>query len=970
MKTRSIPRICIVLFVVAAFAQQPSSKRPLSHKDYDTWRSIQSQQMSRDGKYLAYALFPQEGDGELVARELATGKEQRQWVGALPPPPEPTAEEPAPGEEPPRRGIRLAFSYDVRFLISTTFPSKTDTDKAKKEKKRPEEMPKGGLLIIDLGSGAATRIANVKSFQAPEKGDDWVAYLKEAKPGEKPQAKEAEEKKPAAGARGGPRKEYGTELVLRDPRKPEPNERTFQDVLEYAFSKDGKTLLYAVSSKKEEDNGIYVVSPGSDAAPAPLLKGKGKYTKLSLDRDHTQLAFLSDRDDAAAKQPRLKLYHWDRKSAAAAELVSTATPGFRAGFVISERGSLSFSRDGSRLLMSCGPAPPPEKDAESAPADDKVVADLWHWKDDYVQPMQKVRANRDRTRSYTAVFHLADKKFVQLGDATMPGVSPSDDGRYAIGSDDRAYRSMADYDGGYADYYLVDTATGSRRRVLEKHRGGFGFFGPPLNWAPDGKHVLFFRNQHWHTLSVPDGVLTNLTASLDVSFHNEEDDHPEPPSSYGTAGWTKDGKFVLLYDRFDVWQVSADAQTAQCVTDGVGRREKLQFRVLRLDTDDEELKVRGIDRAKPLLLRAESIETRDTGFWRDRLDADTPPQKLLMGAKSYRTLGKAKEADLILVSASTFKEFPDLQVTDSNFRELRKLSDANPQKAQLRWGAGELIRYKNSDGVSLQAALYKPEDFDSAKKYPLMVYIYERLSQGLHNFVNPQPGTTINASYYVSNGYLVLTPDIVYTVGWPGQSALKCVLPAIQAVVDRGYVNENAIGIQGHSWGGYQIAYMITQTNRFRAAEAGAPVGNMTSAYNGIRWGSGMPRQFQYEKSQSRIGGSLWEYPMRFIQNSAVFMADRVQTPLLILHDDQDDAVPWYQGIELFLSLRRLGKEVYLFNYNGELHGLRKRPNQKDYTIRMQQFFDHFLKGAPKPEWMEKGIPYVEREQEKERVKP
>jgi dipeptidyl aminopeptidase/acylaminoacyl peptidase len=248
-----------------------------------------------------------------------------------------------------------------------------------------------------------------------------------------------------------------------------------------------------------------------------------------------------------------------------------------------------------------------------------------------------------------------------------------------------------------------------------------------------------------------------------------------------------------------------------------------------------------------------------------------------------------------------------------------------------------------------------------------MVYIYERLTQNVNHFVDPRPGNNINISYYVSNGYLVLTPDIVYTTGYPGQSALKCVLPAVQAVVDKGFVKRSAIGIQGHSWGGYQAAYLVTQTNVFKAAEAGAPVADMISAYDGIRWGTGLPRQFQYEKTQSRIGGSIWEYPMRFIENSPIFNVDRVTTPVLILHDDGDDAVPWYQGIELFLSLRRLGKEAYLFNYNGEAHGLRKRPNQKDYTVRMQQFFDHFLKDQASPDWMEHGIPYNDREKEKEK---
>jgi dipeptidyl aminopeptidase/acylaminoacyl peptidase len=267
--------------------------------------------------------------------------------------------------------------------------------------------------------------------------------------------------------------------------------------------------------------------------------------------------------------------------------------------------------------------------------------------------------------------------------------------------------------------------------------------------------------------------------------------------------------------------------------------------------------------------------------------------------------------------------------------------------------------------VALQGVLIKPENFDPKKKYPMLVYIYERLSQSLHNFVDPRPGTSINLSYYASNGYLVFLPDIAYKVGYPGQSALKCVLPGVQAIVDRGFVDEKAIGIQGHSWGGYQIAYMVTQTDRFKAVAAGAPVANMTSAYSGIRWGSGLPRQFQYERTQSRIGGSLWQYPLRFVENSPVFMADRVQTPVLMLHNDQDDAVPWQQGIEFFLALRRLDKEAYLFNYVGEPHGLRKRANQKDYTVRMQEFFDHHLRGAPRPAWMATGIPYRPRPKDK-----
>jgi dipeptidyl aminopeptidase/acylaminoacyl peptidase len=604
--------------------------------------------------------------------------------------------------------------------------------------------------------------------------------------------------------------------------------------------------------------------------------------------------------------------------------------------------------------------------AVPGPNEEKVVADLWRWNDDYIQPMQKVRAAQERARSYRAVLHLSDKKFLQLSDPEMIGLTPNDDGRYAIGMDDRALRHMVDYDGTYNDVYLVDTVTGARKLLLKQMRGGGGGGrgGGGVQFSPDGKYLLAFKDKQWWSIRTPDGAMKDLTSKTGGVFFNEEHDTPDAAPAYGSAGWTKDGKWALVYDEFDVWGLSADGLAMKRLTDG--RPSHLQFRVVRLDLNDEE-EERGIDSAKPLLLRAENTETRDTGFYSlANLESGTP-EKLMMGPKNYRALGKAKDSDVVMMTATTFREQPDIQITDTTFRQMKKVTDANPQQAGILWGSGELIKYRNDDGVELQAAVYKPENFDPRRKYPMMVYIYERLSQNVHTFVRPAPGTSINIAYYVSNGYVVVTPDIVYTTGHPGQSALKCVLPAIEAVVEKGFINRNAIGIQGHSWGGYQTAYLLTQTHIFHAAEAGAPVVDMISAYNGIRWGTGLPRQFQYEKTQSRIGGTLWEEPLRFIENSPVFQLDRVKTPVLILQNDADDAVPWYQGIEFFLSLRRLGKEAYLFNYNGEPHGLRRRPDQKDYTVRMQEFFDYLLKDAPKPEWMEKGIPYIDREQEKEK---
>jgi dipeptidyl aminopeptidase/acylaminoacyl peptidase len=965
-------------FLVAAAPTPAPPKRPLSHRDYDAWRTITSPTLSRDGRILAYSYMPQDGDGDLVVRDLTTGQEHREGVGALPPPPIQLPEEVNPESPPPPRGIRVSITSDGRYVVASTYPTKAETQKAKKEKKKADEMPKGGLLIVDVVTGQARRIASVKSFQVPSKGGAWVAYLKEPRPEEKRDEKAEEKKEEKKPERRGNRdkKEYGTDLVLQDLSRAEGGERTFADVAEYTFARDGRTLLYIVSSRNEPQNGVYAATPGGDGPPAVLLAGKGRYAKLTWDREQTQAAFVSDHGDAESKVPKFDAYHWPRGATAANPVVSAETPGFPRDLVVADKGSLGFSRDGRRLYVPAAPPEKPPREESEDAGGDKVLSDLWHWQDDLIQPMQRIRANQERNRTYRGVYHIADGRYVQVADPTLRTVSLSDDGGRAIGYDDRPYRRLVDYDGNYSDVYLVDTATGARRLAIRQIRGGGGFGpgapggpgggGGPLQWSPDGRYAFYYQDRHWHLFDAVDGSTRDVTTSLGVAFHDEDDDTPDPPGSYGNAGWTKDSLSFLVYDRYDVWQVFADGRPARCLTEGGGRRTRTELRVQRIEPRDEDDDERGIDPEKPLYLSAESEETRATGFYRDSFAGTAPPQRLLWGDRRYRFTARARDAEVLLLTASRFDEFPDLQVTDPSFKKLTRVTDGDAQRRPYLWGTAELVGFRNADGVPLQAALYKPEGFDPKKKYPLIVYIYERLSQNVHSFVNPAPGTSINIAHYVSNGYLVLTPDIVYTIGNPGESALKCVLPAVQEVVDRGFVDESAIGIQGHSWGGYQIAYLLTRTRRFRAAEAGAPVGNMTSAYSGIRWGSGLPRQFQYEKTQSRIARPLVEAPHKYLENSPVFHADRVTTPLLILHNDQDDAVPWYQGIELYLALRR-GKEVYLFNYNGEFHGLRRRHNQKDFTVRMQQFFDHFLKGESKPEWMVKGIPFLEREEEKER---
>ncbi len=1038
-RARTIAALLLAILIAEIALGQSAvpAKRALTHADYN-WNSMQMPALSRDGCYLAYNLMPPNADGQFVVRNLTTGAEHRVPRGKAGPAvamgdskgPAPTgeyadaAEEADDDQQPQRQGAgrgvakgppsqpRAAtamasamhqFTPDCKAIVFAMIPTKAEIDKARLEKKPNAALPAPVIAIMDLASGKITaKIERATAFSVVGEGKGLLVYHRQAKDADKaepppitPDKKEEPKKEDKTPGKTAPRV-FGTDLVIRN--LSDGAERVIEEVAEYSITRDAKTLICIVSSKKDEACGVYAVMALPDGPAVPLITGKGKYSRLIWDEKQAQLVFFSDRDDAKAEKPTSKLYHWDRYVAstspaepatpsgaqpaaeakegakpsapmadrsvqagpAAVNDLLTLTPaGIRSGWSISDRGAVSFSADGSRLYLSTAEEmkDEPKKPAATDKADeDKAVFELWHFKDELIQPMQKVRGAGDGSRPHSAVYFLKDKLFRQLSDKYVD-VVPFAAGDWGLSADSKPYKKLTGYGPSLNDFALVNMRTGEQQSLMQASL-----------WQPiashDAKNLVCFDGKDWHGISAATGKRINLTGKLPVKFVAENWDQPSEAPAHGFAGWTSDARHVLLNDRFDVWKVAIDGSGATMLTAGVGRKTQTQLRIVRPVVSGpapENEPEHGVDLSKPLLLKAVNEHTHDEGFFRIEPGA-TEPRLLVMGARAYGAPIKARDADTYLLTISSFSDFPDYFVTGADFREFKRVSDANPKKKEFLWGTSELLRYKNSDGVELAGVLIKPENFDPNKKYPMMVYIYERLSQNLHRFVAPSAGTSINPTYYASNGYLVFMPDIVYTVGSPGQSAMKCVLPAIQAVVDRGFVDENAIGIQGHSWGGYQIAYLITQTTRFKAAAAGAPVSNMISAYDGIRWGTGLPRQFQYERTQSRIGATLWQAPQKYIENSPILMADRVQTPLLMLHNDNDDAVPWYQGIEYYLALRRLGKECYLFNYNGEPHGLRKPANQKDYTMRMQQFFDHYLKGAPMSAWMENGIPAKPRQ--------
>ena len=948
MKAALILAVLAFLPLTRAAGQAPA-KKPITYDAYNGWRSIQGTQLSRDGQWLAFALTPQDGDGELVVRDLKTDKEYRAGRGSAP-----------------------AITADGKFVAFTILPLKAETEKAKKEKKKPEEQPKNALGLMNLATGEVVTVERVKSYKLAEESGAFVAYLLEPplkKPEDKAaEKKEAEKKEPAAkaepekkepAAAAAEKKEEAKEAMKKKEKKHEPGNDlvirelatgksvTVNEVTDYAWNKPGTWLAYAVMSKKPENDGAFI-RKSADGMTITLLKGQGNYKGFAFDDKGTQLAFLSDKDEWKSDVSLFKLYHWAETAVAAAEVVSGATKGMPQGMAVSENGPLSFAKDGTKLFFGYA-APPKPEPAEDA--SEPVKVDIWSWTDGDLQPMQKVNADREKKRSFQAVLHLKEKKLVPLAAPDMPAVTVSEDSKLVLGSSDVPYRKEVSWDQGYSDFYLVSVMDGSRKKILEKFPGGAGF-------SPAGQYLIFYdeRDRNWHTYRLLDGKTFNLTEKLGVNFYQEENDTPGDPGPYGIAGWTEGDKSVLLNDQYDIWEVKPDGSGGRPATNGWGRKNEHIFRYARLDRDEKTVPTKT-----PILLYTTDDKTKASGYFRVTLASAGDPAKVVMLDKRFGSLQKAKNAESYAFTLSRFEEFPNLWVSGANLAEMKKVSDANPQQADYVWGRSELIHYLNADGVLLDAILTKPEDFDPSKKYPLMVYIYEKLAAGLHNYSAPSPGTSINPTRYVSNGYILLQPDIVYEIGYPGASAMKCVLPAIQKVVNEGYIDPKRIGIQGHSWGGYQITYMITQTDIFAAVQAGASVSNMTSAYGGIRWGSGMVREFQYEKTQSRIGATLFNRALQFIENSPVFWAERVRTPYLTIHNDEDDAVPWYQGIEFFTALRRLGKEAYMFVYNGEKHGLRERENQKHWTVHQDEFFDHFLLGKPKPEWMEKGVPYLEK---------
>jgi dipeptidyl aminopeptidase/acylaminoacyl peptidase len=924
-------------FISFGFSSDSEGKKILTFEDVMKFKEIHDPVISEDGMWIAYNARPDRGDGEVVVHGLQNGA---RFVI--------------------ERGSRPQISKNAKWVAMMVRPKAVDLEKTQKDK------PRDGLALLFTNTGEITVFEKVQNFAFSD-DSRWMAYLHHKEEEKTPQkgSDEAPDKKDSGQEEGDKRarekKETGSLLVIR--KMGTGVEMKIPYVLAYSFDPSSKYCALTVASPEEQEDGLYCVDLTRESLSRSSISRRpdAVFSSLAWTEKGSRLAFLSDSGDGEKNNSGyFSLWTWDGQSKE--KQLAVAADAAPEGWMIPEKNRVFWSKDGQRLFFGFKPVDIHEAVQKADQKDEKDdlgetdlfsrdeilkkrELDVWHWNDPRIKTNEKSRWSRVKDQTYLAVFHPGSGRFVQLGDEDMPRVEVNDNPEFALGFSDIPYLKEITWYGELEDVYRVNLETGKREPVVSR-------FEDRASLSPEGRFVVYYLDEHWHLYDGRTGRTRNLTEKVDVPFANEDHDYPQKAPSYRLAGWGKDDRFVLIYDKYDIWRFATDSGEASNITGGRGRQSGMTYRVLRLDRDKT-----YFEEGETLLLSAYHNRLKNYGFYSCVLGRNSV-SKLLEEKKKFGFLAKAGKADKVMYTRESFEEFPDIWVTDLKFSAPQKISDVNPQIGEYAWGMPELVEWLSIDGIPLQGVLIKPANYEEGKRYPVIVYFYRIFSNRMYEFnqmvVNHRP----NFPFYTSNGYAIFLPDVRFDIGHPGYSATKCIVPGVQKLIDMGIADPEGIGLHGHSWSGYQTAFVITQTDIFSAAVAGAPVSNMTSAYSGIRWESGLARQMQYEKQQSRIGGSLWEYPERFIENSPVFFADRIKTPLLIEFGDEDGAVPWYQGIELYLAMRRLGKDCIFLQYRGEPHHLRKYPNKLDYSIKMKEYFDHYLKGMSAPDWIEKGVPY------------
>lgn len=917
--------VLAVLFIgLQAFGQ----KKILGPEVYNSWNRVGDVKLSPDGKFSAYSVKPYRGDGVLYLVNLETGK-----------------------KDSVARGYEPKFDENGGFLVFKIHPGFDTLRKAELAKVNKEKWPKDSLGIWDINTNSLLKYDNVKEFKVSEKGNG-LGYLSTKNEWPKAYLSKSEAKKEQKQEKKkGKIKTDGKLLTLINPVSKQ--KKCIKNITQFELSEDGKYAVFVQQEKFKKDSvrlGIY------DFEKNEVWNNSKRVTEYAginfSGKNHTLLG-LATVDTASNK--RWSLFTINPATKAFKQLIDTSMQ-FKDNEVLSSNFRPYLNNNDSDVFF--GVADRPEKPVKDSLLEtEKSKVDVWHWKDKRLQPQQLVELKRDQTRSNLAVYHLNSGEAVVLGnDSLYLQSSERYNQEYILANCEEMYRYQTWNTLNPTNYYLIRVSDGKISTLREKvYTRGY--------LSPNGNQFVYWNHQtrNYYLMYTDSQIEECITCGYKGNFFEDKNGMIEEDEPMGIIGWGPDNREIFI-------QAESDILTYKPGTD------KFVSLISSLSISDQDTNYRyglynlNADSAlyypENTLLTRFNKTTKMMDVYRVNAPFDRSSFELISGSgHNYFSFIKSKKSDRILFNRSSNSDFPDLFATTKRGAEIMQISKANPQQSQYNWSTVELIKWNSYSGIPLEGLVYKPENFDPNQEYPLLVYFYEMYSDDIHNHYAPKPtASIIFPTEYASAGYVVFIPNIRYTAGHPGNSAYDCILSGTDAVLKKySNIDPKRMGLQGQSWGGYQTAQLITMTDRFAAAMAGAPVGNMFSAYGGIRWGSGYSRQFQYEHSQSRIGKTIWDAPELYVENSPIFGLPKVKTPLLIMHNDEDGAVPWYQGIELYTGLRRLQKPVWLLNYNGDDHNLMKPANRMDLSIRMRQFFDFYLLNKQEPLWLKEGIPAVQK---------
>ena len=869
--------------------------------DYAKWQTLGANSISDDGTWVAWNISLVDGDDTLYIKNPSTSKIYKYALCS-----------------------NLSFSNDSRWAAFRIGYSDKQIEKMNEQKKPVRYKAR----LLDLSNGKERVFENISSFEFTR---DAAHIIMSGYPDEKSKTRN---------------------IFIYNLKT--GTIKNIANISEYSVNKPGNRLAYIVSAEDKKGNGVEMMNL-ADYSISFIDNDTATYRNLTWEREGGSFVFLKASSDTGFVEENHILFAVRNvlTKPDTRQYNPSSDKGFPEKMRISENYKPTISKDQKTFYFGVYDWTIKEKKGKKDEDEEKLPGvDIWHWKDDPVQPRQKNTYERDKNFTYLYAWTPDQNKITRITDEDMREARPTGDGHFAVATDKKPYEPAFRED--FADYYAVNSLSGQRKMFLSKALNVYGS-------SPEGKYILYFKDNAWWVYDIYKDTHTNLTGDIPSVFWNTRDDRPsdiKPP--FGSGGWYKDDNAILLYDEFDVWKVSMDETLPVRLTNG--KEANTIFRVVRLSTEYPYL-----DPSEDLYFSAFGDLDKKMGYY--RLNTKNRFEKLLYDDKAISGLKKAEKSDFFLYTSETYSASPNLYRTDASFNKGVKISDTNPQQSKFAWGKSEIVNFRNKDGKPLQGALFYPANYEPGKKYPMIVYIYEIRSDLLNRNVTPSPRSPYNTSNYTNQNYFIFQPDIVYKTNHPGESAVECVIPAVEEVLKTGMIDEKRLGIMGHSWGAYQTSFIITQTDIFAAAVAGAPLIDMISMYNEIYWNSGSPNQNIFEISQARLREPWWVIMQNYMHNSPMFQAGNIKTPLLVTFGNSDGAVDWHQGIEMFTTMRRMEKPYIMLVYDGENHHLAKKENQLDYTKRVNEFFNYYLKDEGPPDWILSGKKYLDKKAEEEKAK-